>query len=605
MIYNELNNFIKNYIENDITGRAIMLTGTWGSGKSYYVKNTLKNFLEDDNGGKHKCVIVSLYGLSTTSEISKAIYMELRTTKRETKSEAKSTSKIIGKVVGKTILNGLTSKIGFDIGDIKEKDLQKVYESINLNGKLIILEDLERTQIDIIEVLGYVNNLCENDGVKILLVANEDKLITWRNEEIKSKSSFGQVKIENKKIYTEKSLKYIEAKEKTISDTLQFYSDNNSTIDSIISEFKNYHLNEFKQHLNIRNEIFNYREFIVACQKSCDIYRFIEENSIVTDDSFWKCIFISLAYYLQRKLNNPDLKFKEGHIFDSYLSGNSEYPLMKFCFNYYHFQILDKNEIKKTASEYKDYLLYIDTTGYNDKDLKVLYSLFIHSEKELNEIINNIFNRLDDINDISLNHYDRIINNLLVLKYDAGLLNEKIDCIIEKILNNLKGRGEHFTDKKNLFTSTLQINNEDGVKEFNKIKTKVFESLDYTPKQDFTPSVENYTKMIASINIGDIRQNNHNRLVEGLSFLNMKLYIANFSAKTLDILKKVFWSINYNTLNEENLNSIIILKDEINTLLKKEKSEIDCIQKLQLKWIINAIDTKLIESGLQNMNQIS
>lgn len=93
MTYDDMNSFILNYLKNDITGRAIMLTGEWGSGKSYYVKNTLKPFLEDKDNGKHKCVIVSLYGLSDTSEISKAIYMELRTIKKSFSSEAANTAR--------------------------------------------------------------------------------------------------------------------------------------------------------------------------------------------------------------------------------------------------------------------------------------------------------------------------------------------------------------------------------------------------------------------------------------------------------------------------------------------------------------------------------
>lgn len=177
MTYDEMNSYILNYIENDKTGRAIMLTGEWGSGKSYYVKNTLKPFLEDKDNGKHKCVIVSLYGLSDTSEISKAIYMELRTIKTPS-SETASTAKAVGKIVGKTIFNGLVNKIGFDIGSIKDEDLQNVYESIDLDEKLIVLEDIERTQIDIIELLGYINNLCENDGVKVMLVTRANCYVT-------------------------------------------------------------------------------------------------------------------------------------------------------------------------------------------------------------------------------------------------------------------------------------------------------------------------------------------------------------------------------------------------------------------------------------------
>ena len=51
----------------------------------------------------------------------------------------------------------------------------KVYASVNLTGKLVVLEDLERSGIDILEVLGYVNNLVEQDGVKVLLVSENCK----------------------------------------------------------------------------------------------------------------------------------------------------------------------------------------------------------------------------------------------------------------------------------------------------------------------------------------------------------------------------------------------------------------------------------------------
>ena len=61
MTNDELNYYIKHYIEKDKTGRAIMLTGAWGTGKSYYIKNELKDYLEEYGC---KCVVVSLYGLT-------------------------------------------------------------------------------------------------------------------------------------------------------------------------------------------------------------------------------------------------------------------------------------------------------------------------------------------------------------------------------------------------------------------------------------------------------------------------------------------------------------------------------------------------------------
>lgn len=74
----ELTAYIKNYLENDKTRSAIMLTGAWGSGKSYYIQNVLTNELNKCN---HDVAIISLYGLKTIAELNKSIYLELRAKK--------------------------------------------------------------------------------------------------------------------------------------------------------------------------------------------------------------------------------------------------------------------------------------------------------------------------------------------------------------------------------------------------------------------------------------------------------------------------------------------------------------------------------------------
>lgn len=42
MTYQELNQYILHYLTEDKTKSAIMLTGPWGTGKSYYIQNELK-----------------------------------------------------------------------------------------------------------------------------------------------------------------------------------------------------------------------------------------------------------------------------------------------------------------------------------------------------------------------------------------------------------------------------------------------------------------------------------------------------------------------------------------------------------------------------------
>lgn len=141
----DYNLYIENYLANDKTKSAIMLTAPWGMGKSYYIQNSLIPHLEKD--GEKKCVVVSLYGLNDIKEISKAIYLEMRVKKLNVKGEKHEA----GKLVAKTILKNGLSIAGIDLS-VSEEDLEKLYTSIDLAGKLIILEDLERSSISIKQV---------------------------------------------------------------------------------------------------------------------------------------------------------------------------------------------------------------------------------------------------------------------------------------------------------------------------------------------------------------------------------------------------------------------------------------------------------------------
>ena len=131
MTNNELNQFILHYLVEDKTHSAIMLTGAWGTGKSYYIQNELVPFLKEEH--KKDCVMVSLYGIKSTAEISRSIYIELRAKTLSAKGEAA----VAGKLIAKTIVRGVVSR--FEIDFSKENDtMQELYESINLSNKLVI-----------------------------------------------------------------------------------------------------------------------------------------------------------------------------------------------------------------------------------------------------------------------------------------------------------------------------------------------------------------------------------------------------------------------------------------------------------------------------------
>ena len=140
MTADELNGYIMHYLEEDKTHTAIMLTGEWGSGKTYYVENVLVPFLQKEKknripflkrGKENRCVVISLYGLEELSDISKSIYMELRMKALDKDSEALAT----GKLVAKTIAKGVAGFFGIDV-NMSEDDLEAVKNLVSMDFRL-------------------------------------------------------------------------------------------------------------------------------------------------------------------------------------------------------------------------------------------------------------------------------------------------------------------------------------------------------------------------------------------------------------------------------------------------------------------------------------
>lgn len=290
------NSYILNYINNDKTKSAIMLSGGWGTGKSYYIINSLIPFLKMKENGSIECLCVSLYGINDLREINKSLYFENKILHKKSTSKLPGWIKAYAKPVftgaigiGKTILKSLTS-VDLDLS-IDKPNIQKLYDSVDLKNKLVVFEDIERSGIDIIEFIGYVNNLCEQDGIKVLLVANEKEIVKKELDKKKSEYLVKGLKFykdqEDNEIIISSSIptEYENIKEKTVTDTIQFYSSCKEAMSNILSQFNNDYLNKI---INYDKDIFekiemeimlnpkinsqNLRSFIYACQKTSEIF---------------------------------------------------------------------------------------------------------------------------------------------------------------------------------------------------------------------------------------------------------------------------------------------------------------------------------------------
>lgn len=488
MTVTELNNYIKHYLEEDKTHTAIMLTGEWGSGKTYYIENQLTEFLRDDK--KNRCIIVSLYGLENIADISKSIYLESRMKALTKDLEVLAT----GKLIAKTVVKGAVGMLGIDV-NMSEDDLQNLYSSVDLDGKLLILEDLERSTIEIVKLLGYINNLVERDGAKVLLVANENeilnkqpKTISYDLEELVS--SFLK---DNTKEDKENSVpddiqvqKYLRIKEKTISDTIYFESDYFEAVKNIISIFSNEKLQTMvDKDKDIIEELVskikgychkNFRTFIFATQKTVDIFNKMEEDY---EDDFLKCIYFGIICF-SSKIKAGEFPEWEGTEYLSTSLGTNWQPLFKFCYDYIRWQKIEVKDIAKTRDAYDKMKLYDKNADRQDTDLQKLYNYYERTESEVKDTLKSIEKRLKNPDDIGFYSYGKLAAYLVMISHVIEF--DYVQCK-EYMVKNIRGKGRDI-DAHLLFLPMYDNLEENEKAEFKNFTEQLSESMNFRYNQN-------------------------------------------------------------------------------------------------------------------------
>ncbi len=584
MTNKELSSYIRHYVEMDKTKSAIMLTGEWGTGKSHYIKNELIPFLAE-NGG-HKSIFVSLYGLSSISEISKSIYLEARLGVLNAKSEGIAA----GKLGVTTVIKGVSSFFGIELG-VSEDTLKQLYQSIDLSGKLIILEDIERTQIDLLELMGYVNSLVEQDGVKVLLVANEKEILRYEPEadsvvDDDPTNVFEEKPKKKDRAYTAETLEYLKTKEKTISDTIAYAGNFEVAIRQIICSFKDARLGCFaddghaKAIYRIMEERKNYnlRSFIYACQKTTDIYqRLVGEYS----DDFLTCIFYGIIHFSMRVKTGEKMTWSGADVFSLEL-GSDKYPLFRFCYDYIQNHVLKRDMIPVAERALEKLRLYDKRKTQGDPDITKISKYHRYSERDLREAVESIQTRLADPTDISFYDYGVLAVYLLRVKHLYGWDVSKGKRLL---VDNLRGRGAEI-EADILFGLTVKGAEEALQREYDALRKAMTDALKGTeeiPGFNYLPEQIPLFCTQFQINrvcfeTGKLTANfDIPRLVE--------MFLASAPAQMDDMryaFLRVYRSINIGEYLSADKDALIQLREGI--MEGMNTHELDLVQKLQCEW---------------------
>lgn len=177
------------YLKSEISnGKVIMLSGKWGSGKTYFWKNKIQTVLNDENK-KIPNHYISLYGKTSIQEIKNEVFLKIFESVDSFESEEKTKNIVKSSI---DVVSSLTKSISvfgmsLDLSKITDKSFEKIdsllqdeklkrTETYLNNGAVICFDDFERKSkdIDLNDLFGFITQLTLNFDCKVVIILNDD-----------------------------------------------------------------------------------------------------------------------------------------------------------------------------------------------------------------------------------------------------------------------------------------------------------------------------------------------------------------------------------------------------------------------------------------------
>lgn len=291
---NQMNGIKKNiqkgiqaYLSDKNVHYAILITGQWGSGKTYFITDLMHSWnvdtARDENSISFKPLYISLNGISTVSGLYHVIWKQVypilnsRTVnvlKLVFGGAIKAVSKCFIDLNGDGQADDIASSI-----DI-ESFIKLFIESDKIVGnRILVFDDLERCIIPTTQLFGILNQFTEHSNCKVILIANEEKLETKDGRDSQ----------------------YYQIKEKLVGQTFKFDIEVSDSVRSIVSASNNACVAcnaNMVLDLFIVSKLQNLRSLIFALQSFGIFCELINEEFKKNDDIFREFIKNVLAYFL-------------------------------------------------------------------------------------------------------------------------------------------------------------------------------------------------------------------------------------------------------------------------------------------------------------------
>ena len=157
-----LEHYLKYYCDLESPEFAILVTGPWGVGKTYQVRKLLPPC---------KSHYISLFGLTTVSEIHDAVLTEVEPTLATAKKYLPAIVSTLATALQIPHLKSLTPGL-----------CQALLRKRIKPTKILIFDDLERCTVFAPDLLGAINTYIEHHKCKVVIVAHDSGVISQDRE---------------------------------------------------------------------------------------------------------------------------------------------------------------------------------------------------------------------------------------------------------------------------------------------------------------------------------------------------------------------------------------------------------------------------------------
>ncbi|ECF6050733.1 hypothetical protein FNN84_05900 [Salmonella enterica subsp. salamae] len=466
----DLNNHIidnLNYYLNTSTPEyAFLITGGWGSGKTHFIETFIEEYNKNavDNRSGNKIIKISLFGFKTTSSIDEMIFQSLHPLlgHRYTKL-AGNILKGALKLGCKIDING-DSKPDVNINASLDKiKFSEIFSTNTDSGEIIIaLDDLERTDIPLKEILGYVNYLVEISKVKVILIANE-KILYERDKSSEDKT---------KDVYSK-------FKEKVIGKTFQIKHNIDNVLDSFLDESECEPLKRHRdviKNIYIRSDDTNLRKLKQSILDFGYIANYIDEEQLKNEEYSSLLIRVFFALSLEMKsgeLSEEKLRNNEPFQSEKDNSDGSNNIFYKYDISYRNLYVGDLWAdilFKGDASNLKsatDELVYFKQQKNNEHPLWFkLWNFSTLNEEQFISLTNQLLFEFDSLQEEEHQVY---LHKLALIIYFSknSLISKEIDEINNTVYEYIKTYKDGWAILNNRSFEDIVFGNNTGYSYYN------------------------------------------------------------------------------------------------------------------------------------------